>query len=113
VVRAVIPPPIGPSSSTTTSFPSFTSRNAVVNPAMPAPMMQTSASTFFCSVDSEGVSAVAAQIEIVVPEVGCMILTSQNLMSAGGPLHQLLVLLLIVPNSGVLREESRRNNFGF
>jgi hypothetical protein len=46
---------------------------------MSAPLMQTPVSTFFCTAASEGVSAVAAQIEIVVPEVGCMIPTLSKL----------------------------------
>src|SRR5947207_12036164 len=69
-----MPPPIGPSSSTTTACPSFASKYAVVIPAMPAPMMHTFALVSLLSVDSDGVSAVAAQTVSVVPEVGCIYL---------------------------------------
>src|SRR6266496_3761083 len=74
VVRAVIPPPIGPSSKTITALPSRASKYAVVNPAMPAPIMQTSALVSLRKGDSDGVSAVAAQTDTVVPEEGCMTL---------------------------------------
>ena len=73
VVRAVMPPPIGPSSSTTTDLPSRASRYAVVNPAMPAPITQTFVLVSLSKAFSDGTSVVAIQTEVVVPEVGRII----------------------------------------
>src|SRR5438128_2649920 len=65
-----MPPPIGPSSSTTTDLPSRASRYAVVNPAMPAPITQTFVLVSLSKAVSDGTSVVAIQTEVVVPEVG-------------------------------------------
>jgi hypothetical protein len=73
VVRPVIPPPIIPSSSTTTERPSLPSRKAVVNPAIPAPMMQISVRMLSFSGDGDGVFAVAIQMDVVACESSFMI----------------------------------------
>jgi len=48
----------------------------VVNPAIPAPMMQTSALISWLKGFSNGVDAVAAHTESVVPEVGSIAISS-------------------------------------
>ena len=64
VVRPVSPPPIGPSSITTTARPARASRYAVVMPAMPAPTMQTLVRMSCAKTGSSGTS-VAIQTEVV------------------------------------------------
>src|SRR4051812_32347854 len=76
-----MPPPIGPSSTTTTLLPARASKYAVVSPAMPAPMMQTFVLVSWLSRFSFGVAAVAAQTETVVPEVGCIEISSASVVN--------------------------------
>src|SRR5436305_5005155 len=64
-----MPPPTGPSSITTTDLPSRASKYAVVIPAMPAPTTHTSARVSSASADSDGITAVAIQTEVVSPEL--------------------------------------------
>src|SRR5437016_14659047 len=63
-----MPPPIGPSSRTTTDFPARASKYAVVIPAIPAPTTQTFARAFLSNGGRLGMLAVVAQTEIVVPD---------------------------------------------
>src|SRR2546423_1500370 len=63
-----MPPPTGPSSTTTTDLPSRASRYAVVIPAIPAPTTHTSARASSASADSDAVTVVAIQTEVVSPE---------------------------------------------
>src|SRR5687768_1422836 len=70
VVRAVSPPPIGPSSRTTTFFPSRARWYATESPAIPAPMTHTSVLPLFVSFGNSGSSTVSCQIDVVLPP-GC------------------------------------------
>src|SRR5688500_19963751 len=68
VVRPVSPPPIWPSSMTTTARPARASMYAVDIPAMPAPTMQTLVRMSWLTRGREGSSVVTIQTEVVRPE---------------------------------------------